>query len=93
MAFSIIKPGLLDTIQDMGRNGFGNWGINPGGAMDGDRAEAPEFEGFGVEGSGGEESEGEEPRKKLHAAELIVCAVPKGIQPIHTLYRGIKVYQ
>ncbi|HXB92095.1 MAG TPA: KipI antagonist, partial [Puia sp.] len=35
MAFSIIKPGLLDTIQDMGRNGFGSWGINPGGAMDG----------------------------------------------------------
>jgi antagonist of KipI len=34
MAFSIIKPGLLDTIQDMGRNGFGNWGISPGGAMD-----------------------------------------------------------
>jgi antagonist of KipI len=34
MAFSIIKPGLLDTIQDMGRYGVGNWGINPGGAMD-----------------------------------------------------------
>jgi antagonist of KipI len=34
MAFSIIKPGLLDTIQDMGRQGFGNWGISPGGAMD-----------------------------------------------------------
>ena len=34
MAFSIIKPGVLDTIQDMGRNGVGNWGINPGGAMD-----------------------------------------------------------
>jgi antagonist of KipI len=34
MAFSIIKPGLLDTIQDLGRNGFGNWGVNPGGAMD-----------------------------------------------------------
>ena len=34
MAFSIIKPGLLDTIQDMGRTGFGNWGISPGGAMD-----------------------------------------------------------
>ncbi len=34
MAFSIIKPGLLDTIQDLGRNGFGNWGISPGGAMD-----------------------------------------------------------
>jgi antagonist of KipI len=34
MSFSIIKPGLLDTIQDMGRNGYGNWGINPGGSMD-----------------------------------------------------------
>jgi len=35
MAFSIIKPGLLDTIQDLGRHGFGNMGVNPGGAMDG----------------------------------------------------------
>ena len=35
MAFSIIKPGLLDTIQDMGRQGFGSWGVSPGGAMDG----------------------------------------------------------
>ena len=34
MAFSIIRPGLLDTIQDLGRNGFGSWGIGPGGAMD-----------------------------------------------------------
>ena len=34
MSLSIIKPGLLDTIQDMGRFGFGNWGINPAGVMD-----------------------------------------------------------
>ncbi|MBS1948457.1 MAG: biotin-dependent carboxyltransferase family protein [Bacteroidetes bacterium] len=34
MSLSIIKPGLLDTIQDMGRFGFSHWGINPGGAMD-----------------------------------------------------------
>ncbi len=34
MSFSIIKPGLLDTIQDMGRFGFSKWGINPGGVMD-----------------------------------------------------------
>jgi len=34
MSFSIIKPGLLDTVQDMGRTGFGNWGIAPGGVMD-----------------------------------------------------------
>jgi antagonist of KipI len=34
MAISIIKPGLLDTIQDLGRSGYGNWGVNPGGMMD-----------------------------------------------------------
>jgi len=34
MSFSIIKPGILDTIQDLGRIGYGNWGINPGGVMD-----------------------------------------------------------
>jgi antagonist of KipI len=34
MAFSIIKSGILDSIQDLGRHGYGNWGINPGGAMD-----------------------------------------------------------
>jgi antagonist of KipI len=34
MAISIIKPGLLDTIQDLGRYGYGSWGINPTGAMD-----------------------------------------------------------
>jgi antagonist of KipI len=34
MALSIIKAGLLDTMQDMGRNHFGNLGINPGGTMD-----------------------------------------------------------
>ncbi|HEY4111775.1 biotin-dependent carboxyltransferase family protein [Puia sp.] len=39
MAFSIIKPGLLDTIQDLGRHGSGRWGVSPGGAMDGYAAE------------------------------------------------------
>src|SRR5436190_17433323 len=34
MSLLITKSGLLDTIQDTGRNGFGKWGINPGGAMD-----------------------------------------------------------
>lgn len=34
MSFSIIKPGILDTIQDLGRTGYGSWGINPGGVMD-----------------------------------------------------------
>ena len=34
MSLSIIKPGMLDTIQDMGRYGYSDWGINTGGAMD-----------------------------------------------------------
>lgn len=34
MSLHIIKTGLLDTIQDLGRYGYQHLGINPGGAMD-----------------------------------------------------------
>lgn len=34
MSISIHKSGVLDTIQDAGRNGFAASGINPSGAMD-----------------------------------------------------------
>ena len=34
MSISILRSGVLDTIQDIGRNGFGNLGINVGGPMD-----------------------------------------------------------
>lgn len=34
MSIIIIKPGLMETVQDLGRNGFSRYGINPGGAMD-----------------------------------------------------------
>jgi antagonist of KipI len=34
MSINIIKAGVLDTIQDMGRNGYGSIGISTGGAMD-----------------------------------------------------------
>lgn len=34
MSLTIIKAGLLDTLQDEGRFGFGASGINPGGVMD-----------------------------------------------------------
>ncbi len=34
MSITIVKPGLLTTIQDNGRWGFQHLGINPGGAMD-----------------------------------------------------------
>jgi len=32
--FSVIKPGLLTTVQDRGRFGFRAFGLSPGGAMD-----------------------------------------------------------
>ncbi len=34
MSLHILKPGLLDTIQDRGRYGYAQLGINPNGAMD-----------------------------------------------------------
>jgi antagonist of KipI len=34
MNLRIIKPGILDTVQDMGRYGWQHLGVNPGGVMD-----------------------------------------------------------
>jgi antagonist of KipI len=34
MSILVLKPGLLDSVQDTGRFGYSNWGVNPGGAMD-----------------------------------------------------------
>jgi antagonist of KipI len=34
MAIAVEKPGILDTVQDLGRYGFTKFGINPNGAMD-----------------------------------------------------------
>jgi len=32
--FRVLKPGLLSTLQDLGRHGYQRLGISPGGAMD-----------------------------------------------------------
>jgi len=34
MAILVEKPGILTTVQDLGRTGYRRLGINPGGAMD-----------------------------------------------------------
>ncbi|MBC7850516.1 MAG: biotin-dependent carboxyltransferase family protein [Chitinophagaceae bacterium] len=34
MSILILRPGVLDTVQDFGRFGYSHWGINPGGVMD-----------------------------------------------------------
>jgi biotin-dependent carboxylase-like uncharacterized protein len=34
MSLRVQKPGLLTTLQDLGRQGFGRWGVSPCGAMD-----------------------------------------------------------
>jgi len=34
MSLKVIKAGILDSIQDLGRFGYQHTGINPGGAMD-----------------------------------------------------------
>ena len=43
MSLTIIKPGLSDTLQDLGRYGYGSLGINRGGAMDTYAAEVANF--------------------------------------------------
>ena len=34
MSILVEKPGILTTVQDLGRRGYQKFGINPGGAMD-----------------------------------------------------------
>jgi antagonist of KipI len=34
MSITILKPGVLDTVQDAGRKGYAIFGINPSGVMD-----------------------------------------------------------
>lgn len=34
MSLLLQKPGILTTVQDLGRNGYRRFGVNPGGAMD-----------------------------------------------------------
>lgn len=34
MSINIIKAGILDSVQDMGRQGYGSMGLSAGGAMD-----------------------------------------------------------
>jgi antagonist of KipI len=34
MSLTIVKAGVLDTVQDYGRAGYAKWGINNNGAMD-----------------------------------------------------------
>jgi antagonist of KipI len=34
MSIRILKSGIWDTVQDIGRYGYGKWGINPSGVMD-----------------------------------------------------------
>src|SRR3972149_9556072 len=33
-AFEVIEPGILTTIQDLGRYGFSQFGVSPSGALD-----------------------------------------------------------
>lgn len=43
MSLSIIKAGILDSLQDGGRFGYASLGINPGGVMDGFAAKCANY--------------------------------------------------
>lgn len=34
MILRVVRPGILATVQDLGRPGMGRWGVSPGGALD-----------------------------------------------------------
>lgn len=34
MSVTVERPGLLTTVQDLGRSGYQQHGVTPGGAMD-----------------------------------------------------------
>lgn len=34
MTIRVVRPGILSTVQDLGRPGYRRWGVSPGGAMD-----------------------------------------------------------
>ena len=34
-AFEVLRPGILTTVQDLGRPGFARYGVAPSGALDG----------------------------------------------------------
>ena len=33
--FEVLRPGILTTVQDLGRTGFARYGVAPSGALDG----------------------------------------------------------
>ena len=60
-AFEVVKPGLLTTVQDLGRVGYQKYGVPSSGAMDQTALRAANLLVGNEEGAAGLEATGEGP--------------------------------
>jgi antagonist of KipI len=70
----ILDPGLLTTVQDLGRFGFGKDGVSPSGAMDPDALRAANLIVDGDQGAAGLEMTSRGPRIEFSRRALLsIC--------------------
>src|SRR5574337_574364 len=80
-AFEIVKPGLLTTVQDLGRIGHQKYGVPTSGAMDRTALRAANLLLDNDEGLAGLEATGEGPTLRV-LADLSVAIVGADMQPL-----------
>jgi biotin-dependent carboxylase-like uncharacterized protein len=80
-AVEIVRPGLLTTVQDLGRSGFQRYGVPASGAMDQTSLRAANLLVDNEEGAAGLEATGEGPALRA-LADLVVAVVGADMQPL-----------
>jgi antagonist of KipI len=80
-AFEVVRPGLLTTVQDLGRIGYQKYGVPISGAMDQISLRAANLLVGNEEGAAGLEATGEGPALRI-LAELIVAIVGADMNPL-----------
>src|SRR5574337_2214568 len=80
-AFEIVKPGLLTTLQDLGRIGYQQYGVPTSGAMDRTALLAANLLLDNKEGLAGLEATAEGPTLRA-LADLTVAIVGADMQPL-----------
>ncbi len=80
-AVEVVRPGLLTTVQDLGRLGFQRYGVPTCGAMDQMSLRAANLLVENEEGAAGLEATGEGPALRA-LADLVVAIVGADMQPL-----------
>lgn len=80
-AFEVVRPGLLTTVQDLGRIGYQKYGVPTSGAMDRTALRAANLLLDNEEGLAGIEAAGEGPTLRA-LIDLVVAIVGADMQPL-----------